>query len=392
MSTLSVLVLEEHPLHRSLAVKMLQSLGVGKVFEACEGREALALLRCKGGVDIAICDLRMHDMVFLREVWHSGLVRAVALSSDIDSGVRNTVAVMVEKLGVSFLGNLGKIFSLDWLREVLSRYDLSAVRGETLPLVTSTEMPPRDEIERALANGEFVAYFQPKVDLQDGRVLGAEVLARWQHPKRGLLGPDSFLPAIEQLGLLDQLFWQLFQQGLELQIQSPGIALAFNVHPSQLNCSRLPDNIWNRLRLYGMPATGITLEVTETGILSASPKVMESLIRLRLMGCILAMDDFGVGYSSLKRLCELPFNQIKLDASFVRGLHRGSRGYAAIGSAVSLAKSLNISLVTEGVETSEQSRHLLDLGCREAQGYLFGRPVSGAALRTAMLSRRLSVR
>lgn len=229
-----------------------------------------------------------------------------------------------------------------------------------------------------LSRHEFKAYFQPKVTLPDGRLNGLEVLARWSHPTRGILGPASFLPHLEGEEAIDTLFWQLLEQGLILQQGHPGLGLAFNVHPSQLNRPGFASRIQSKLQEYRVPASLLTLEITETGALTVTADALAVLLRLRLMGCVLAMDDFGTGYSSLGRLCELPFNQIKIDKSFVQGINRSSRGYAAIRSAVGLARSLTLSLVIEGVETPEQQAYLEELGCQEVQGFRFGRPMSAA--------------
>ena len=208
----------------------------------------------------------------------------------------------------------------------------------------------------------------------------AEVLARWLHPTRGVLGPSAFLPQLEVDGTIDILFWQLIEQGLGMQKVHPGMMLAFNVHPAQLERLGFADRLQQKLEEYGVPASMLTLEITETGKLSVTPDTLAVLARIRLMGCVLAMDDFGTGFSSRCRLCELPFNQIKLDRYFMQGMHPGSKGYAVIRCAVELANAMDMSLIIEGVETSEQRDHLMDLGVREAQGFHFGRPQSATEL------------
>lgn len=377
MSALKVLVLEDHPLQRALIVHQLQRCGVTQIVEAQEGAQAIALLQACGGVDIAICDLQMAGMDGLAFLYHiSGetLVRAIVISSEVDITLRNAVGTMVGMWGFAFLGDLGKPARLDQLETLLARY-ASHTASNIENTKESGVSPPWHEIEQALHQFEFEAYFQPKINLSDGRLSGAEVLARWSHPTLGVLGPGAFLPMLEALDRLDTLFWQLFEQGLALQQIYPGLSLAFNVHTSQLATPGFAWRIACKLKEYGVPASLLTLEITESGALAVTPDALAVLLRLRLMGCVLAMDDFGAGYSSLGRLCELPFNQIKLDGAFLQGLHRGSRGYAVIRSAVGLAQALDLSLVIEGVETPEQLTHLQALGCREVQGFLFGRPV-----------------
>lgn len=377
MPALKVLVLEDHPLPRAVMVHQLQRCGVAHVVEAQEGAQAIALLQACGGVDIAICDLQMAGMdglAFLHHISEETLVRAIVISSEVDITLRNAVGTMVGMWGFTFLGDLGKPTRLEQLETLLERYASHATRGLEVP-GESTILPPRHEVLRALHQFEFEAYFQPKISLPYRRLSGAEVLARWRHPTLGVLGPSAFLSMLEELGELDTLFWQLLEQGLALQQIHPGLGLAFNVHTSQLASPEFARRIACKLKEYGVPANLLTLEITESGALAVTPDALAVLLRLRLMGCVLAMDDFGAGYSSLGRLCELPFNQIKLDGAFLQDLHRDSRGYAVIRSAVGLAHALDLSLVIEGVETPEQLTYLHALGCREVQGFLFGRPV-----------------
>ncbi|MBH3548591.1 two-component system response regulator cyclic di-GMP-specific phosphodiesterase RocR, partial [Pseudomonas aeruginosa] len=215
--------------------------------------------------------------------------------------------------------------------------------------------------------------------LDGGGLIGAEVLARWNHPHLGVLPPSHFLYVMETYNLVDKLFWQLFSQGLATrrklaQLGQP-INLAFNVHPSQLGSRALAENISALLTEFHLPPSSVMFEITETGLISAPASSLENLVRLRIMGCGLAMDDFGAGYSSLDRLCEFPFSQIKLDRTFVQKMKTQPRSCAVISSVVALAQALGISLVVEGVESDEQRVRLIELGCSIAQGYLFARPM-----------------
>lgn len=374
-SELRVLVLEDHAVQRTFARTMLSSLGVGEVIEAVDGADALCKLRQIGGVDVALCDLRMPHMdgvALLSQAARANLTRSIILSSDVDQSLRNAVANLIGRLGMAFLGDLGKPYTRARLEELLARH----CRPAEPPAVEVK--PPRiedHEVHSALSKREFAAYFQPKYDMREARFCGAEVLVRWRHPEFGLLAPGAFLGQVEALGLLDDMFLQLFAQGLAVQKQMPGTTLAYNLEVSQLTSLRLPKWVGDALQSHGVPASGVTFEITETGAMRAPSKSLETMIRLRLMGCGLSMDDFGAGFASLSRLCEMPFDQVKLDRSFMRSFDPGSRSYAAIACAVALAKSLDISLVIEGVESHHQQQHLLALGCTQAQGFLFAQPM-----------------
>lgn len=376
ISTLRVLVLEDHAFQRALACTVLNAIGIGEVIEAVDGEDALRKLHQVGGVDVALCDLRMPGMdgvALLCQAARANLIRSIVLSSDVDKSLLLAVATLINKLGMEYLGDLGKPYTQEQLLDLLKHHSPtppSAVYTGPVPLQL-----PDQAFHNALARQEFKAYFQPKYDFRNGRLCGAEVLARWQHPQHGVLPPSNFLDRLEALGLLDEVFLQLFSQGLEVQQRRPGIALAYNLEVSQLSTLKLPEIVDEALQSHGVPASGVIFEVTETGAMQAASESLEAMIRLRLMGCSLSMDDFGTGFSSLGRFCELPFNQIKLDRSFMPSLRPGSRSYAAVASAVALAKSLDISLVIEGVETADQHRYLIELGCTFAQGFFYATPM-----------------
>lgn len=380
MQDLTVLVLEDEPFQRLVTVTALEKALPGQILQAADGSEAVAILANCSAVDIVLCDLRMAGMdglAFLRYASSSGKVRAVVLCSELEPVLRQATVSMIRCLGLNFLGDLGKPFNLDGFSQLVKRYreDCNAL-PKTL---SAAELPTLNDIQRGLDNGEFEAYYQPKVTLQGELLVGAEVLARWAHPQWGVLAPAHFLPVMEQHNLVDRMFWQLFEQGLGLYQQAlrrdRTVNLAFNLHPSQLACTALIDRIPALLKRAGVPPASVTFEIIESDLMSAPATSLENLVRLRMLGCGLAMDDFGAGYSSLSRLCDLPFSQIKLDRSFVHKMRSQPKSAAIISCAVALARALDISLVIEGVETVEQQKSLIELGGTFAQGFLFARPM-----------------
>ncbi|MCE4056744.1 EAL domain-containing response regulator [Pseudomonas sp. Au-Pse12] len=380
MHPLNVLVLEDEPLQRLVTVTALKKVMLGQVHEASSGAEALTLLERATFMDIAICDLKMpgvDGLTFLRHASQGGKLRSVILCSQIDPNLRHATALMIKRLGLNFLGNLGKPFSLERLTTLLTRYQTQR-HNRPSPLQQS-ELPTLADVIRGLDDGEFEPYYQPKVALYDAALQGVEALARWNHPQLGVLPPSHFLSIMEHYNLLDRLFWQVLDQGLALRqkLAERGHALrfSFNLHPAQLASETLTDSITSLLTQFQVPYSSITFEITENSLLDAPASSLENMVRLRALGCDLALDDFGAGYASLDRLCELPFSQIKLDGTFVRKLRHQPRSSAIISSTVALARSLGLSLIIEGVETLEQKERLLALGCLVAQGFLFARPM-----------------
>ncbi|NWC96539.1 MULTISPECIES: EAL domain-containing protein [unclassified Pseudomonas] len=382
---LRVLVLEDHLFQRSVAVSLLKQLGCREVLSASNGDEALAILAATGPVDVALCDLQMKGMdgvEFIQRAGGSGQLGAIIIGSDLPCDVRRAVGQMGESLGLRMLGEVGKPLQGEALGPMLEAC-LTVEPAELSP-------PPLEDVasealvRRGMLDHQLEAWYQPKFDLRTGATLGVEVLARWNHPVRGVLSPAVFLPTVERCGLMDELLFTQMHEALTLQwnARSQGMPLnmAFNLHASQLSNGQLTSQVKQILAQYQTPGSSVTFELTESGLLEVPAVYLENLTRLRMMGCHLSIDDFGAGFSSLQRLCQLPFNEIKLDAEFVRGLKLEPRCRAVISSTLALGHTLGMSVVVEGIETAEQQHALMELGCTQGQGYWHARPMPGADL------------
>ena len=382
---LRVLVLEDHAFQRSVAVNMLRALGCREVLEASDGAEALALLESVGTVDVALCDLQMDGMdglEFLQRVGPSGQVKSVIISSSLSADLRRAVHQMVALLGMDLLGDVGKPLHAQVLADLL---DKAVNRPVTpLPAATAVTLASEAAVRQALAEQQLHAWYQPKFNLHTGEVCGVEVLCRWLHPTRGIISPALFMPVLERCGLLDALLFTQLEQALLVQssAREQGFALniAFNLQATQLASGELTSTLLSLLARHASSGASLTFELTESGLLEAPATSLETLVRLRMMGCRLSIDDFGAGFSSLQRLCQLPFNEIKLDADFIRNLEHEPRCRAAISSTLALGETLGMSVVIEGIETDAQRRELLALGCTQGQGYWYARPMSGVDL------------
>jgi EAL domain-containing protein (putative c-di-GMP-specific phosphodiesterase class I) len=319
----------------------------------------------------------MDGLEFLRRANAEKQIDAVVLCSELDFTIRQASISLIHQLGINFLGELTKPFDVESFKLILSKY---LYGSKTL----ATKLKPHidfsfHEIENGLDNGEFEAFYQPKVTLKGRKLAGGEVLARWNHPELGVLLPHHFLPIIENTRLIDKLFWKIFEKGLAFiqknKTMEWGLKLAFNITPSQLAQKNFSERIALILHSFQMSAAHLTFEVTESTFIRSPINTLENLIRLRMMGCGLSIDDFGTGYSSLDRLSELPVTEIKLDRKFVHQINTQPKNSAIISCAIALAESLDIPLVIEGVETTEQEAYLIDLGCTFAQGFLYAQPM-----------------
>lgn len=384
-SSLRILILEDDSFQRAVAVRMFRSLGCHEVFEAADGSQALALLQQVGAVDIAVCDLQMEGvdgLAFLCRAGQSGQIGAVLLSSALSADLRRAAQQVIALLGLQLLGDVGKPLPAKELQALLDKYRGSCIRATSPDAVVQPAC--EDEVRQALALQQLQAWYQPKFNLRSGEVCGVEVLCRWMHPSKGVLPPALFIPVLERCGLMDELLFAQLDQALSLQeqarIQGYPLNMAFNLQTSQLANSQLTYTLKGILARHGTPGSRLTFELTENGLLQAPAASLENLVRLRMMGCRLSLDDFGAGFSSLQRLCQLPFNEIKLDGEFVRNLEHEPRCAAVIASTLALGNSLGMAVVVEGIETLDQLQRLLAMGCVEGQGYWFARPMSGQGL------------
>ena len=243
------------------------------------------------------------------------------------------------------------------------------------------------ELRRGIQRGELVPFFQPILSLRSGRVTGYEVLARWQHPERGLLGPGEFMAQAEDSGVMVELGAAMLRGALmqlrEWRAESREFdrrTVSVNVATRQLTDPSFYHSMVDILEEVGIGGESLWLEITETSLLSDVKGVMAALTDLRSLGIRLAVDDFGTGYSSLTYLKRFPVEAIKIDRSFVSGLGHNEDDSAIVDAVVRLGSALNLTVVAEGVETKDQARALQALGCGRGQGYLFGRPVAASAV------------
>ncbi|MGI4942497.1 MAG: putative bifunctional diguanylate cyclase/phosphodiesterase, partial [Janthinobacterium lividum] len=231
------------------------------------------------------------------------------------------------------------------------------------------------DLRRAVANGQFVVYYQPLVDARTRAPTGFEALMRWQHPERGLVSPAEFIPLAEKMGLiLGMGAWALVQACTDAAGWPEHLKVAVNLSPMQFLGGRLVEEVEQALATSGLAASRLELEITESVLLQDNDANLGVLHRLRVLGVRISMDDFGTGYSSLSYLRRFPFDKIKIDQSFVRNLEQERGSIEIVRAVVGLGKALGMDVLAEGVETLEQLAILQTEGCNELQGYLFGRP------------------
>ena len=252
------------------------------------------------------------------------------------------------------------------------------------------------DLERAIHRHELEVHFQPIVDLRSGRTSAVEALVRWNHPARGMIGPDEFIPLAEEAGTIHSIGqWVLLEacrqtlQWNETVRRDDPIAVGVNLSGRQLDETGLVDLVAAALEETGLPADQLILEITETILMQDLEGTVSKLSALRDLGVRISVDDFGTGYSSLQYLRRFPLDSLKIAKSFVDGVAGPSQDAAVARAIVDLGGTFNLGVVAEGIETIEQHEHLLALGCRFGQGYLFARPASAADIEPELNATRV---
>ncbi|MGZ8252310.1 MAG: putative bifunctional diguanylate cyclase/phosphodiesterase, partial [Methylophilaceae bacterium] len=246
-----------------------------------------------------------------------------------------------------------------------------------------------NHLRRALERGQFEVYYQPQISLITGHIVGAEALIRWNHPELGVVSPAKFIPLAEETGLIVQIGeWVLREAALQaMNWVANGYSIQWisvNVSGVQVMRSNFADTVYGILVETDCNPSMIELEITESTIMHHTEYVIDTFDRIKKLGVRLAIDDFGTGYSSLSHLKRLPLDKLKIDQSFVRDLPHDLDDAAIANAINAMARSLGFAVIAEGVETQEQADFLKNMGCEEAQGYLYSRPVTSLAF-TALL-------
>jgi diguanylate cyclase (GGDEF)-like protein len=268
------------------------------------------------------------------------------------------------------------------LKKAKARGDRVLFYTQAMNEAVAGNLTLENQLRLALENGEFVLHYQPKVNLDSGKLAGAEALIRWNDPQGGLVPPGRFIPILEVTGLIHDV-GRLALRTAIAQFLSwraaglPAVRIAVNVSPLQLRSPGFIAELEQAIDIDPLAAAGLELEITESLIMEDVKNSIAKLLAIRAMGVTIAIDDFGTGFSSLSYLAKLPVDTLKIDRSFVIDMTAGPDGLALVTAIINLAHSLKLKVVAEGVETEEQSRLLRLLKCDEMQGFLFSKPVPG---------------
>ncbi len=378
------LVAEAEPVQRRALIEALGQLGATRVTDVPDGPTALRTLQASftPKVDVAIVDLALGGMDGLE------LLRAIAaLKSSVrlivvgaqPASVLFSVETLAQAYGIDLLGAIAKPVSSAKLKALLDNFQPPArPRTQAKSPVFSFA-----EVGVGLQQRQFEPFFQPKIELATGQVKGLETFARWRHPEHGVLGPGAFIDALEQNNRVDFLDWTMIELSVERcrQYHDQGIpiSMSLNLAPETLAHPNFIRQVSSCMKRHGVLPDYLTFEMTEGSILNFDADFIERLVRLRMMGFGLAIDDYGTGHSNLQLLARIPFSELKIDRSFVDGASKKRPLGTVLKSCLGLAHSLDRMSVAVGVETRQDWDFLQGLGCTYAQGYHIANPMEAKA-------------
>jgi len=334
--------------------------------------------------DVLTLDLSMPNIDGIEIIHHLGSLEIkpqLILMSGFERSILDSAQKLAERLNVPVLGTLSKPFGIQMLKELLEKPLTPCSQTPESGVSSHQKVLSISEVETGIEQNQFVAYYQPQIDLKTGKLHGVEALVRWHHPD-GLIMPDDFLPLIESRQLILPLTQSVIEQSLVQMILwqklgLPSLQTSINLSAAYLDELNLPELMSTLLKRYPVDPSKITFEITERiGLNDKNQEILDTLTRLRLKGFYLSIDDFGTGYSSLAQLNQLPFNEIKIDKSFVLHLLSSPISKAIVVSSISLAGQLGVRCIAEGIETEEIELALKAMGCDIGQGYLYSKALS----------------
>jgi EAL domain-containing protein (putative c-di-GMP-specific phosphodiesterase class I)/ActR/RegA family two-component response regulator len=381
---LHFLVAEADTGQRQTMVDMLGQLGASQVTEVPDGHTALRCFQDSftPTVNVAVIDLAlpgMDGLELIRTLAAMNCRARLIVVGAAASTLMFSVETMAQAYGFELLGTMTKPLSITRLEALIENYVPPAPpsKREKGPSFTFTE------VGIGMQAGQFEPFFQPKIELETGQVKGLEAFARWRHPEHGVLGPASFMDALEQNKRIDFLDWSMIEKSVERcrEFHDKGIpiSISINLAPETLAHPAFMQQIGACVGRHRVMPDYITFEMPESSVLTTDPNFLERLVRLRMAGYGLAIDDYGTGRSNLQLLARIPFSELKIDRSFVDGASKKRALGTVLSSCLGLARSLDRMSVAVGVETKQDWDFLQGLGCTYAQGYHIASPMEAEA-------------
>lgn len=384
--TVRILLLDDDPFMQKILTLQLAQCGYGNVIACGTGANALQNLSARdAAVDLIFLDINMPGMdgvEFIRRLAGCQFGGSIVLVSGESGRLIESVEKLIQVHKLKALGRLRKPVKTAELAAVLNQVQPHASLAQ--PLRRSGKDYSVEEFRAAIANQELINHYQPKVSLATGEVVGVECLVRWQHSTDGLIYPDRFIDLATQHGLLVEITHAVLpaamRQAKAWRQAGYHLPVSVNVSMDDLTALDFPDFAAALAGSIGIDPNLVTLEVTEGQVMKDRGAVLEVLSRLQLKRFRLSIDDFGTGHSSLAQLRDLPFDELKVDRSFVHGATADSTRRAICNASLRMAQQLKLTVVAEGIEDRADWELLQDMGCEIGQGYFIAQPMPPASV------------
>ncbi len=382
ISELNILVVEDDDFQRQMIIRLLRLLGVISIYDSSDGKQALEFIRGAnfGQVHVALCDLNMPEMdglEFMRHLSHELHDVAIIIISSMDNKLLASAGTMARMYGIKLLGMVEKPVSKAHLEEMLSKHEYTKNIQKKIAGAAHFTL---EEILHGISAKQFEPFYQPKLDMKNDCVIGAEALARWNHPEHGVITPYAFIPQLEKSGNIDDLTFLMLEKSASachsLHERGHKINISVNLSLVSLDDVLLADRITQTVKNAGIDPGYITLEITESAAMTDVAHALENLTRLCMNGFKLSIDDYGTGYSSMQQLTRIPFAELKIDQSFVKDVSDNNALRIVVESSIDMAHKLRVKSVAEGIETQRDWDTLKSMGCDTAQGYFIAKPMN----------------
>lgn len=384
-ATIKILILDDDTFMLKLLTRMLAKLGYSAVTTCDNGSDALRKIdQIDTRPELILLDLNMPDMdgiEFVRYLVDRDYRGKLILVSGEDERMLRTAEKLVQAHKIPMLGYLHKPVDPDKLSEILQKWTESIAAS---PLPISKAYSAAD-IQSAITHQELVNYYQPKVSVVSGEVIGVETLVRWHHPQDGVITPNRFIQVAEANNLIDDLTRSVLTQAIiqagKWHQEGQTLRVSINVTMDNLASLDFQDMVVNLVNENNLPPQKIVIEITESQVMGPDARVpLEILTRLRLKRFHLSIDDFGTGHSSLAQLRDIPFNELKIDQGFVHRAWQDDTLRAIYDASLAMGKQLGMDIVAEGVEDRSDWDLLRQTGCDMAQGNFISEPLLPADL------------
>ncbi len=384
VSELNFLVVEDDDFQRHWLKVMLHNIGATNIYQASDAYKALQILKDQSNpIDITFIDLNlpgMDGMELIRHMSKHECSPSIVLASALAPSLIFSVKTMSKAYGVNLLGSIEKPATPETILNLINLHQSLPKNGkdQNAPCISLAE------IQSGLSKDEFEPFFQPKVELASGKVKGVEAFARWRHPRHGLLSPGSFLAPLQEAqetALLDLLmFKKVLNVFQNLRQQEPDLSASINI--SAISCAN-PDFVESILAYAGkqqIDVKNIGFEISESAVVKNPPDFLENLVRLRMNGFGITIDEYGTAHSSVQHLLRTPFSELKIDRSMIQATNDSPSLEIALDLSIELCRRLDCHSAAVGVETKKDWDLLQRLGCNYAQGYYIAHPMEEEAL------------